>query len=121
LIVRDRATGGACAFVPGCGELDPAMVDRLSGVDLLLFDGTFWTDDEMIRLGIGDRTARQMDHLPISGPGGSLERLAALPAGRKVYSHINNTNPVLLEDSAERALVESRGLRVGADGMRFTL
>jgi pyrroloquinoline quinone biosynthesis protein B len=121
LIVRDRATGGTCAFVPGCGELDPALLERLSGVDLMLFDGTFWTDDEMIRLGIGDRTARQMDHLPISGPGGSLERLATLPARQKVYSHINNTNPMLLEDSAERALVESRGLRVGADGMRFTL
>ena len=121
LVVRDRATGGTCAFLPGCGDLDPELLQRLSGVDLVLFDGTFWTDDEMIRLEIGDRTARQMDHLPISGPGGSLERLAALPARQKVYSHINNTNPMLLEDSAERALVESRGLRVGADGMRFTL
>ena len=121
LIVRDQATGGACAFVPGCGDLDPSLLERLAAVDLVLFDGTFWTDDELIRLDIGDRTARQMDHLPVSGPGGSLERLAALPVRHKVYSHINNTNPMLLEDSPERALVESRGLRVGADGMRFTL
>jgi pyrroloquinoline quinone biosynthesis protein B len=121
LIVRDRATGGSCAFVPGCGDLDPTLLERLSRVDLMLFDGTFWTDDELIRLNIGDRTARQMDHLPVSGPGGSLERLATLPTRQKVYSHINNTNPMLLEDSPERALVESRGLRVGADGMRFTL
>jgi pyrroloquinoline quinone biosynthesis protein B len=121
LIVRDQATGGACAFVPGCGDLDPMLLKRLAGVDLVLFDGTFWTDDELIRLEIGDRTARQMDHLPVSGPDGSLERLAALPARTKVYSHINNTNPMLLEESPERALVESRGLRVGADGMRFTL
>jgi len=121
LIVRDQAGGGACAFVPGCGDLDPSLLARLAAADLLLFDGTFWTDDELIRLGIGDRTARQMDHLPISGPGGSLERLAALPCRHKVYSHINNTNPMLVEDSAERALVERRGLRVGADGMRFTL
>ena len=62
-----------------------------------------------------------MDHLPISGPGGSLERLARLPSRHKVYTHINNTNPMLLEDSPERALVEQPGLRVGADGMRFTL
>ncbi len=97
------------------------LLERLSKVDLMLFDGTFWTDDELIRLNIGDRTARQMDHLPVSGPGASLERLATLPTPQKVYSHINNTNPMLLEDSPERALVESRGLRVGADGMRFTL
>jgi pyrroloquinoline quinone biosynthesis protein B len=121
LIVRDQATGGACAFVPGCGDLDPVILKRLAAVDLVLFDGTFWTDNELIRLRIGDRTARQMDHLPVSGPDGSLERLAVLPARNKVYSHINNTNPMLLEDSPERALVESRGLRVGADGMRFTL
>ena len=121
LIVSDRAGGGACAFVPGCGELDRALLARLAAADLLLFDGTFWTDDELIRLGIGDRTARQMDHLPVSGPDGSLELLSALPCRHKVYSHINNTNPMLVEDSAERALVERRGLRVGADGMRFTL
>jgi pyrroloquinoline quinone biosynthesis protein B len=121
LIVRDRATGGACAFVPGCGALDSTLLGRLAGVDLALFDGTFWTDDELIGLDISDRTARQMDHLPVSGPGGSLERLAPLPTRHKIYSHINNTNPMLLEDSPERVLVESRGLRVGADGMRFTL
>jgi pyrroloquinoline quinone biosynthesis protein B len=62
-----------------------------------------------------------MDHIPVSGPGGSLERLAELPSRQRVYTHINNTNPMLVEDSAERALVESRGLVVGADGMRFSL
>lgn len=121
LIVRETATGACCAFVPGCGDLDPSLLARLGAADLILFDGTFWTDDELIRLGIGDRTARQMDHLPVSGSDGSLERLAALPSRYKVYSHINNTNPMLLEDSAERAMVEHRGLQVGADGMRFNL
>lgn len=121
LVVTEERSGAACAFVPGCGGLDSSLLERLDGADLLLFDGTFWTDDELIRLGIGERTARQMDHLPVSGPGGSLEQLAGLTSRHRVYSHINNTNPMLLEDSAERALVERRGLRVGADGMRFTL
>jgi pyrroloquinoline quinone biosynthesis protein B len=121
LIVEDAATGGRCAFVPGCGGLDEALLARLSSVDLLLFDGTFWTDEELIRLGIGERTALQMDHLPVSGPHGSLARLSALPARHRVYTHINNTNPMLLEDGPERAAVLAAGLAVGADGMRFTL
>lgn len=121
LILRDAATGGSCAFVPGCGDLDSALLRRLAEVDLLLFDGTFWTDDELIALRIGERTARQMDHLPVGGPDGSLERLSGLPGRHRVYTHINNTNPMLLEDSPERAAVERRGLVVGADGMQFTL
>ena len=119
LVLRDEATSGSCAFVPGCGGLDDGLVAKLDAVSLALFDGTFWTDDELIRLGIGDRTARQMDHLPISGPGGSLERLARLRTPHRVYTHINNTNPILIEDSPERALVEEQGLVVGMDGMRF--
>jgi len=121
LLVRDDATGGVCAFVPGCGGLDRTLLDRLAGAELVLFDGTFWTDDELIALGIGQRTARAMDHLPVSGPDGSLEQLAALPARHRVYTHINNTNPLLIEDSPQRLEVERHGLVVGADGMRFTL
>jgi pyrroloquinoline quinone biosynthesis protein B len=118
--IRDAATGGSVAFVPGCGDLDAEMVSRLADTDLLLFDGTFWSDHELIGLGISDRTARQMDHIPLSGPDGSLARLSSLP-GRKVYTHINNTNPILLEDSPERAAVEQAGIAVGADGMSFTV
>ena len=121
LLVRDDATGGVCAFVPGCGGLDRTLLDRLAGAELVLFDGSFWTDDELIALGIGQRTARAMDHLPVSGPDGSLEQLAALPARHRVYTHINNTNPMLIEDSPHRLEVERHGLVVGADGMRFTL
>jgi pyrroloquinoline quinone biosynthesis protein B len=121
LVLRDAGTGGSCAFVPGCGGLDQALLRRLDAVSLLLFDGTFWTDDELIRLGIGDRTARQMDHLPVSGPGGSLERLAGLRTPQRIYTHINNTNPMLIEDSPERAQVERAGLVVGMDGMRFEI
>ena len=121
LTVRDETTGGTCAFVPGCGGLDRTLLDRLAEADLVLFDGTFWTDDELIALGIGERTAREMDHLPVSGPDGSLERLAELTGRHRVYTHINNTNPMLIEDSPERLLVERHGIAVGADGMRFTL
>ncbi len=120
LLVRDR-DGRTCAFVPGCGDLDPDLLERLSAADILLFDGTFWDDRELLALGISNRTAREMDHLPIGGPGGSLERLATLPCRHKVYTHINNTNPVLLERSPERAAVVGRGLRVGFDGLHLTL
>lgn len=120
LMIRDEATGGSCAFVPGCGGLDDALLGRLAAAELVLFDGTFWRDDELIALGISARTARQMDHLPVGGSGGSLERLETLRS-RRVYTHINNTNPMLIEDSPERTEVERRGLVVGADGMRFSL
>ncbi|MGZ8392249.1 MAG: pyrroloquinoline quinone biosynthesis protein PqqB [Gemmatimonadales bacterium] len=121
LILRDEATGGSCGYVPGCGELDPSLLERLGGTDLLLFDGTFWTDDELISLGIGDRRAREMDHQPVSGPGGSLSRLAELSRPTKVYTHINNTNPMLVEGSREREEVERAGMVVGHDGMSFSL
>jgi pyrroloquinoline quinone biosynthesis protein B len=121
LLVRDDATGGVCAFVPGCGGLDRALLDRLAGAELVLFDGTFWTDDELIGLGISERTAREMDHLPVSGPDGSLERLAALPARHKVYTHINNTNPMLLDHSPERAAALRAGWEVAHDGMEVRL
>jgi pyrroloquinoline quinone biosynthesis protein B len=121
LIIEDTATGGRLAFVPGCGALDDALLARLARADLLLFDGTFWTDDEMVTLGLSDRTARQMDHLPVSGADGSLARLTALPCRQRVYTHINNSNPMLIEDSAERRAVESAGMTVGDDGMRFSL
>jgi len=119
LVLRDSATGGTCAFVPGCGGLDDGLLARLDETRLVLFDGTFWTDDELIRLGIGDRTARQMDHLAVSGAEGSLVRLSRLRVPHRVYTHINNTNPMLVEDSPEQAEVERAGLVVGMDGMRF--
>jgi pyrroloquinoline quinone biosynthesis protein B len=121
LILVDEKTGGVCAYVPGCGELDSTLLHRLSETHLVLFDGTFWTDDELPSLGISDRRAREMDHQPISGAGGSLSSLATLRRPQKVYTHINNTNPILLEDSAERATVERAGLAVGVDGMTFSL
>jgi pyrroloquinoline quinone biosynthesis protein B len=121
LLLSDDATGGICGFVPGCGDLDQALLERLGATDLLLFDGTFWTDDELVTLGISERSARDMDHLPVSGASGSLNRLSSLSRPRKVYTHINNTNPMLLEVSLERATVKRAGFEVGADGMSFTV
>ena len=121
VLVRDDQTGGSCAFVPGCGGLDDPLLARLAAAGLVLFDGTFWTDDELIGLGIGERSAREMDHLPVSGPDGSLARLRTLAGRQRVYTHINNTNPMLIEDGPERSQVEQAGLQIGVDGMRFTL
>ncbi len=110
----------AMAYVPGCGALVPDVLDRLDNAALVLVDGTFWSDDELTALGIGDRTARAMGHQPIAGANGSLAALAGLP-GRVVYVHINNTNPILLEHSPERAAVAAAGVTVGDDGMSFSL
>jgi len=119
LLVHDRRTGGTLAYAPACGGLDSRLLARLGAADLLLFDGTFWTDDEMIALGVGTKRAREIDHLPLSGEGGSLEQLESLTRPRRVYVHINNTNPILLEDSPERAAVTRAGIEVGMDGMSF--
>lgn len=119
--VRDEQSDCGCAFVPGCGDLHAALLERLAQADVLLFDGTFWADDEPIATGISQRTAREMDHVPIAGCEGSLERLATLPCRYRVYTHINNTNPILLEASPERRTVTKAGLSVGFDGLRITL
>lgn len=121
LLVRDAASGASAVFLPGCGGIDDALLARLADADLVLFDGTFWSNDELVRAGIGSVGARAMGHVPISGAGGSLERLSELPHGRAVYTHINNTNPILLTDSPERRAVEARGVVIGEDGMQFLL
>jgi len=119
--VSDSASGKSFAFVPGCGGLGPKFLARLNEVDLLLFDGTFWAEDELIRLDITDRPASSMGHVPVSGPEGSLAVLSQLSCRQKVYTHINNTNPMLVEQSPERAVVEAAGMIVGMDGMRFEI
>lgn len=116
-----ESASGRAAFVPGCGGLSDSLLARLARADLLLFDGTFWSDRELVDLGISTRTARQMDHLPISGDDGSLAALRTLPCRHRVYTHINNSNPVLIEDSPERQAVAAAGLVVGDDGMRWTV
>jgi pyrroloquinoline quinone biosynthesis protein B len=114
--------GGARAcFVPGCARVTPALAERLRGAELLLFDGTLWTDDEMIRSGTGTKTGRRMGHISVAGPEGSLTALRPVPIGRRIYLHINNTNPILLEDSPERAAVAAAGWEVAYDGMEISL
>ena len=117
--IRDASAGATCAFVPGCGGIPPKLLARLSEADLLLFDGTFWTDDELTRArNFATGTALRMGHVPVAGSEGSLAMLSRLPCRQKVYTHINNTNPMLLERSDERAMVESAGMswaRMGCD------
>ncbi len=121
LIVRESPRQRMCAFVPGCGDLSPALRARLAEADVLLFDGTFWANDEPSTVGISARTAREMDHLPIAGEGGSLEHLKTLPCRHRVYTHINNTNPILLEHSFEHAAVVEAGITVGYDGLHIEI
>jgi pyrroloquinoline quinone biosynthesis protein B len=107
-------------YIPGCAKLTPALADRIRGADLLLFDGTLWRDDEMIRNETGTKTGRRMGHMSVSGPDGSLAAFAPLGIRRKVFIHINNTNPILLDDSPERASVNEAGWEVGEDGMELS-
>ena len=119
--LRDEATGGTLAYVPTASAVDAAVRTIGAGADLLLFDGTFWSDGELRAAGVDAPTAREMGHLPVGGAGGSLEALPALGARRTVLVHINNTNPILCPSSAERVLTEATGVEVGEDGMEFTL
>lgn len=122
--LRIRPTDGSNEgffYIPGCAGMPGWLADRLHGAPLVLFDGTTWTDDEMIRSGTGVKTAARMGHMPMSGPEGSMAAFAPLNVGRKIYIHINNTNPALLEDSPERAEAEAAGWRIAHDGLELTL
>jgi pyrroloquinoline quinone biosynthesis protein B len=115
--LTDEHSGRAAVYLPGVQRLTPGVREQLDGCACLLVDGTCWDDDEMIRLGLAARTAGDMGHLAIGGPDGSLEQLAGLPVERTIYIHINNTNPVLLEDSPQRRMVTDRGMEVAVDGL----
>jgi pyrroloquinoline quinone biosynthesis protein B len=91
----------------------------LENCDCFFFDGTCWSDDELVRLGLSQKTSLSMGHVPISGPSGSLVQLATLQHARKIYTHMNNTNPLLLEDAPERRIVAEAGWDVAFDGMEF--
>jgi pyrroloquinoline quinone biosynthesis protein B len=119
--ISDPRSGKVLFYAPGLGEIEPQLKPFLEEADCLLVDGTFWTDDEMIRLGVSKKHARDIGHLPQSGAGGMLEVMAPLKAQRKILIHINNTNPILVEDSAERRTLERAGIEVAFDGMEIQL
>jgi len=119
--VVDERTGGKLLFLPEVGAIHERLKGLLPGCDVLLFDGTFWSEHEMRERSVGSHSAASMGHIPISGRRGSLGVLAALRVKHKIYTHINNTNPVLFEDSPERAAVEAGGCVVGSDGMEIEI
>lgn len=121
LLMEDTRTGGKLFYAPGLGQVDDKLLQMMRGADCLLVDGTLWEDDEMQRRGVGTRTGREMGHLAQNGPGGMLEVLDGFSRQRKVLIHINNTNPILDEDSPERAEVQRRGVEVAYDGMSIEL
>ncbi|HUL41524.1 MAG TPA: pyrroloquinoline quinone biosynthesis protein PqqB [Burkholderiales bacterium] len=119
--VEDPGTGRNLFYAPGLGKIEPHLEAFLKNADCLLVDGTCWTDDELIRLGISKQSSRDMGHLPQSGEGGMIELLKALSKPRKILIHINNTNPILNEDSKERAELTANGIEVAYDGMEIDL
>lgn len=112
---------GQAFYIPGCARIDATLRSRLSGAACLLFDGTVFTDDEMMAAGVGVKTGARMGHLAMSGPKGSIAGLENVKIGRRIFVHINNTNPVLDENSAEHAAVRSAGWEVAHDGMEIEL
>ncbi len=112
--------GRRVAYVPGCAAIPGWLKQRFQGLDLLLFDGTVWNNDDMQRTGTGEKTGARMGHVPQNGRLGSLEQLADIE-GRKMYIHINNTNPILQPNSQERADVLAAGWEIASDGMEITL
>jgi pyrroloquinoline quinone biosynthesis protein B len=109
--------GGTLVYLPGVQALTPAVRAEIEGCECLLIDGTCWRDDELVRHGLAGKTSREMGHLPIDGPDGSLAQLPSLGVGRTIFVHMNNTNPILLEDAPERRIVEDSGMEVAMDGL----
>ena len=119
--IRHRSTGRVAVYVPAAARLDDGWLEALNGADCVFFVGTFWSSDELIRLGLSSGRAEDMGHLPVGGPEGSLVQLRRLRAGRKIYTHLNNTNAILPRDAPERRAVEEAGWEVAEDGLEVHL
>jgi len=117
--LEDAATGGVAVYAPGVENWSPELERRLAEADCVFLDGTFWRSDELVALGVSGKVAADMGHLPVGGPGGTAERLARLPAKRKVYIHVNNTNPMLDDVSPENRSLRELGIEIGYDGMEM--
>lgn len=116
-----RANSKVATYAPGLAQLNEQVLERFESSDCILVDGTCWQDDELVNLGIAQRTAKQMGHLPLSGTQGSIQHLAQLQRPRKILVHINNTNPILIPNSQERQSIEAAGIEVGYDGLTIQL
>jgi pyrroloquinoline quinone biosynthesis protein B len=122
LVIEDLSTGKTAVYAPGLSGIDDRVWNAMQNSACVLVDGTFWTDDEMVRLGVSSKRARDIGHLPQTGPGGMMEWLDRLPcATRRILIHINNTNPILNEASPEAAELKRRGIEVAWDGMEIVL
>ena len=121
LRIRDKATGKFFYFLAACAGVSDELKSRIAGAPLVFFDGTVWRDDELIVAGLGNKTGQGMGHIAMSGERGAIAALAGLDIDRKVFLHINNSNPALLHDSAERKTAERAGWQIPADGTEFTL
>jgi pyrroloquinoline quinone biosynthesis protein B len=122
LLIEDEQSSSTALYAPGLGAIDDQVWDAMQSAACVMVDGTFWTDDEMIRLGVSRKSARDIGHLPQTGSGGMLEWLERLsPATRKILIHINNTNPILNESSPEAIEVGRRGIEIAWDGMEIEL
>jgi pyrroloquinoline quinone biosynthesis protein B len=121
LWIRDARRSKLLVVATAAASVTAETIARMQGADVCFFDGTFWASDELVRLGLGMARAEDMAHLPIGGEQGSLAALAALRAGRKIFTHLNNTNPILVEGSAEQGAVEAAGWEVAEDGLMIEL
>jgi pyrroloquinoline quinone biosynthesis protein B len=121
LEVIETATRKSFFFIPGCAAMTERLRHRLAGSALVFFDGTLWRDDEMIRLAVGSKTGRRMGHMSMSGDDGTIAAFRDLGIGRRIFIHINNSNPVLLDDAPERHIANAAGWEIAYDGMEVTL
>ena len=121
VIIEQISTGKKVFYSPGLGEIEPHVMTAMQEVDCLLVDGTFWTDDEMCTQNISHKKAREIGHLPQSGPGGMIEVLNSVAKARKILIHINNTNPILDDDSEQRKILDAAGIEVAYDGLEIDL
>jgi len=121
LHIRNRANGAHFFYLTACARMTPELAERISGSPMVFFDGTLWRDDEMVEAGLLNKTGQRMGHMSMSGPEGSIAAFADLDIGRKIYLHINNSNPALLPHSEERAELNRAGWEIPRDGMEIVL
>lgn len=121
ILIEDEASRRTLFYAPGIGAVDRHTFQVMKQSDCLLVDGTFWLEDDMVRAGVGEKLAHEMGHLPLQGKGGMIEILRTIPSARKILIHINNTNPILDENSPEASALKNFGIEVAYDGMEINL